>query len=96
MPTTMGVNYNRPRISMVWGECYNPTEAGSSTDAHASGTSSRLLSLKIVGKNLKTATKMAYWRYCPDKSDPLAQEAKQKTSQHIFFKDVTIGYRRSS
>ncbi|MGF3028061.1 hypothetical protein ACQVP2_35395 [Methylobacterium aquaticum] len=45
-----------------FGECLNPTEAGSEIDGRGSDSSSKLEILKLARNSLSTRTKMAYWK----------------------------------
>lgn len=77
-----------------WGECFNPTEAGSRDDGRGPTSSSRLLSIEVSGNRLVSKTRMAFWlapgqtsRHC---SVPSAVN-KTVLSDHDLTKAVTIG-----
>lgn len=44
-----------------WGECYNPTEAGSNNDASGKESTSRLLMADRSANELRTRSQMAFW-----------------------------------
>ncbi|HWH22947.1 MAG TPA: hypothetical protein VNT25_06660, partial [Allosphingosinicella sp.] len=44
-----------------WGECLNPTEAGSVADGRQRRTTSILLSARVEGASAQMRTRMAYW-----------------------------------
>lgn len=44
-----------------WGECYNPTEAGSVNDANKMTSTSNLLSISSANNVLQTQTQPAFW-----------------------------------
>jgi hypothetical protein len=70
-------------------ECYNPTEAGSSSDKFTS--SSKLLSISARGNRLESRTRMAFW-LPPGQSSPACPIAKNAVtlSDHELAKTVTI------
>ena len=82
-----------------YGECLNPTEAGSAKDGKGPTSSSRLVSGKAHGRTLETTIEMAYWlapgtpypRPCGSHAD--FRQAKNETirSQDLLVKRVTIG-----
>ena len=78
-----------------YGECNNPTEAGSEEDDQKSTTSSRILSaVKNSESNMTTKSQMAFWSYrrvtgaCWKGLDP---RAKSPLSNHIIEKTINIG-----
>ena len=77
----------------ITNETYNPTEAGSERDGTGPGSSSRLLHLLAVGRELQTTTQMAFWLPPGGKSG--AHPAKNATvlSDHLLTKRVRIGCR---
>jgi PKD repeat protein len=74
------------------GECYNPTEAGSSENGTSSVTSSYLQYLYASGNYLETQTVPAFWIE-PGHSAPGCGTAVNTTQRasHYFRKKVTIG-----
>jgi Repeat of unknown function (DUF5648) len=82
-----------------FGECFNPTEAGSVTDMTTS--TSQVLSLSVSRNHLNMATQMAFWTpvgspYPAGCGGNPAYAAAQNTSNlssHILTKSVTIGYK---
>jgi len=84
-----------------YGECLNPTEAGSDHDGPGATSSSRLVESRSDGKTLETTIEMAYWlqpgtkyhRACGSHKD--WQEARNATvrSTDTLHKKVTIGLR---
>ena len=83
-----------------FGECFNPTEAGSSADGTGPTSSSRLLQISATQNQLSTSTQMAFWTR-PDQSypngcggNPKVKVAQNRTvlSNHTLFKNVKIGF----
>jgi hypothetical protein len=89
------------------GECLNPTEAGSDTDGSGAVSTSRLLAYSNQGKQLKTATQMAYWltanqdygsqtqndgRGCGNNPNIKKAQNLTNVSNDILHKQVTIGF----
>jgi len=80
------------------GECFNPTEAGSSYDGASS--TSQLLGIQASGHQLKTTAKMAFWLkansyYRGNNCGATTFKNAQNTtdlSQHKLSKQVTIGF----
>src|ERR1017187_10554437 len=82
-----------------YGECLNPTEAGSDKDGPGPQSSSRLVSGKARGRTLETTIEMAYWLVpgtpyhtaCGSHTD--FRRAKNETvrSSDLLIKRVTIG-----
>ncbi len=80
-----------------FGECNNPTEAGSEHDRRAATSTSKALSATIVASEniLKTKSKMAYWTYkkttgaCKKGMDP---RLTNPLSEHVLEKDIQIGF----
>ncbi|MER2267829.1 hypothetical protein [Methylobacterium oxalidis] len=77
-----------------FGECLNPTEAGSGHDGRGPESTSQLLSLRAEGGRLRTRTRMAWWmapgqtsRECPRGPGPYASPV----SDTILTKEVEIG-----
>ena len=81
-----------------YGECLNPTEAGSAKDGPGATSSSRLVSGKAHGRTLETTIEMAYWlapgtlyrRACGSHAD--FRQARNETvrSSDTLIKRVTI------
>lgn len=82
-----------------FGECFNPTQAGSLTDGSGSTSTSVVLSLSNANNVLTGKTQMAFWlppgynygRPCGSSSATTAQN-KTSRSNHILTQTVTIGY----
>ena len=79
-----------------FGECFNPTEAGSGHDGTGPGTTSELQALYASGNVLSTQTRMAYWLR-PGETSPYCGSAPSarnnySVSNHILNKKVTIGF----
>jgi hypothetical protein len=82
-----------------YGECLNPTEAGSDKDGPGPTSSSRLVSGSAHGRTLQTTIEMAYWLVpgtpyrtaCGSHAD--FRQAKNETvrSKDLLIKRVTIG-----
>jgi hypothetical protein len=82
-----------------YGECYNPTEAGSRNDGTSSTSSSISLSATNTGGVLQTSTNMAFWlapgtNYGMACGSSTATTAQNTTVQsgHTFSKTVSLGY----
>ncbi|MEM9775892.1 MAG: hypothetical protein AAF902_15050 [Chloroflexota bacterium] len=75
------------------GECFNPTEAGSSNDGTGPTSTSVLHAISASGNVLSTQTQMAFW-LSPGENRPHCGNAVNTTalSNHILNKQVTIGY----
>jgi hypothetical protein len=81
-----------------YGECLNPTEAGSARDDVGAVSSSRLVSSHVSGRTLETTIEMAYWlapgtpyrRSCGTHAD--FRQAKNETgrSSDLLIKKVRI------
>jgi hypothetical protein len=82
------------------GECYNPTEAGSSADGNGSTSTSRSLYFTANDKQIRSSTQMAFWTlvnrpYPKGCGIDTAIKVAQNTtnlSNHILTKHITIGY----
>ena len=82
-----------------FGECFNPTEAGSSADSSKQTSSSALISAYGSGGVLHTSTNMAFWllpgqaygKNCGSTSYTSAQNTTV-LSGHVLSKTVSIGY----
>ena len=75
-----------------WGECFNPTEAGSAQDGTGNTSTSFLQYLNASGNYLETQTLPAFWTQ-PGYTAPGCGSAINTTpkSSHYFHKKVTIG-----
>jgi hypothetical protein len=75
-----------------WGECYNPTEAGSQKDFTGPTSSSILRYLSTAGNCLETNIQPCFW-VPPGETTNTCGLAKNTTvvSDHIFTKRVSIG-----
>lgn len=83
-----------------FGECLNPTEAGSGPDGKKSTSSSKLLGISTENNILRTTTQMAYWT-APGQAYPAGcgsrpefKKAQNTTvvSQDLLSKEVRIGW----
>ena len=84
-----------------YGECFNPTEAGSNDDGTGSNSTSVLRSIGASGNMLETQTQMAFWLK-PGEVDTVAGNCGVQTSgralnqsplsNHVLNKTVTIGF----
>ncbi|GAB3028690.1 hypothetical protein GCM10027285_08790 [Oleiagrimonas citrea] len=76
------------------GECFNPTEAGSSKDGTGSSSTSILISAYASGNTLQTTNNMAFWIYPGSNYVNSCGQMwyVSPLSGHIFSKTVTIGY----
>jgi PKD repeat protein len=75
-----------------WGECFNPTEAGSSQDGTGNISTSFLQYVNASGNYLETQTLPAFWTQ-PGYTAPGCGAAINTTQRanHYFRKKVTIG-----
>ncbi len=82
-----------------FGECFNPTEAGSAADATADTSTSRLLSFSTDSTLIKSSAQMAFWTGvgqgypagCGITNIDVAQNTTNLSSD-ILTKRVTIGF----
>lgn len=78
-----------------FGECNNPTEAGSEHDARKQTSTSKVLASTKTDNTLSTKAKMAYWTFqkstgaCKKGIDTRLTNA---LSEHVLEKDIQIGY----
>ena len=86
-----------------YGECFNPTEAGSRDDGDVGGPStSQVIGYYVSGNVLATKTDMAFWLhgnqaypekpYCGSHKDIHNAVNTTDRGNHIFEKNVKIGY----
>ena len=88
-----------------FGECLNPTEAGSSSDGAGPATTSNLLGYSASGNQLKTTTQMAFWLKanedyvlqnsgagCGGNAAIKKAQNTSDISNDLLYKQVTIGY----
>lgn len=75
-----------------WGECFNPTEAGSNQDGTGNTSTSFLQYINASGNYLETQTLPAFWTQ-PGYTAPVCGAAINTTQRasHYFRKKVTIG-----
>jgi len=79
------------------GECYNPTEAGSSNDGQGSITTSKLLGINVAGNILRTTSLPAFW-LAPGQAEPNPDSTchyafnPTLVSNWTMSKAVSIGY----
>ncbi len=84
-----------------FGECLNPTEAGSSKDGTGPDSSSQLLDARAKDTILATTVRMAYWlapdepykAACGQHKDIHAAQNKEVVATDTLLKRVTVGYR---
>ncbi len=87
------------------GECFNPTEAGSSRDGVGPTSTSKLIGYHAEGNQLKTTTQMAFWlaanedyrshnngKGCGGRSNLQIAQNTTDLSNHLLSKQVTIGF----
>lgn len=75
-----------------WGECFNPTEAGSRDDGTGWTSTSRLMSLHAEGQRLSTRTRMAFWLAPGEQCRPGLRAVNDRVqSDHELSKVVTVG-----
>ncbi|MCX6895373.1 MAG: hypothetical protein NTZ16_07760 [Verrucomicrobia bacterium] len=77
----------------ITAETFNPTEAGSRSDARGTNTTSWLLHLRAKGNQLETTCRMAFWLAPGQKSGPNPAKNTTLRSEHLLTKHVTIGYK---
>jgi len=77
-----------------WAECFNPTEAGSRADGIGDKSSSKLLSLRADGRELRTTTQMAFWLAPGEKSSGRPALNDKVLSDYVVSKHVRIGYKK--
>jgi hypothetical protein len=83
-----------------FGECLNPTEAGSMKDDKGPDTSSQLLDANVKDSTLTTTVRMAYWlapdqaypNACGEHKDVHVAQNKVVVSDDTLLKRVTVGY----
>jgi hypothetical protein len=85
-----------------FGECLNPTEAGSAKDGAGPDSSSLLLNAEAHDGTLQTVGRPAYWLMpdevykrpmCGLKKDVHTAQNKEVVSTDTILKNVTLGYR---
>ena len=84
-----------------FGECLNPTEAGSLKDGAWPDSSSQLLDARVQDASLSTTVRMAYWlapeepykANCGEKKDIHVAQNTGVVSDDTLLKRVTVGYR---
>ncbi len=82
-----------------WGECYNPTEAGSRNDGTGSVSTSRLIRSRVSGNTLETETDMAFWlapgqaypRGCGSRKSLMVAQNQSERDGYILHKRITVG-----
>lgn len=85
-----------------FGECYNPTEAGSARDGVGAASSSLLLQFQASGNQLSSLSQMAFWEYpgstytaskaCGSDASLHTVQNTTVLSQDSLAKQVTIGF----
>jgi hypothetical protein len=83
-----------------FGECLNPTEAGSLKDGAGPDSSSQLLDARTQDATLSTTVRMAYWlapdepykAACGEHKDVHVAQNKTVVSDDTLLKRVTVGY----
>jgi hypothetical protein len=84
-----------------FGECLNPTEAGSSKDGTGPDSSSLLLDAHTHDATLQSTLRMAYWlapdepykAACGQHREVHVAQNKEVVSTDTLLKQVTVGYR---
>jgi hypothetical protein len=84
-----------------FGECLNPTEAGSLKDGTGTDPSSQLLDAGAKDATLSTTVRMAYWlapdepykAACGEHKDIHVAQNKAVVADDTLLKRVTVGYR---
>lgn len=84
-----------------FGECLNPTEAGSSKDGIGAETSSQVLDVRVHENTLTSTVRMAYWlapdepykAACGQHKDVHVAQNKAVLSDDTLLKRVNVGYR---
>lgn len=74
-------------------EGHNPTEGGSVNDGAGGSSTSQVLSEEVVGNQLSTSARLAYWQE-PGQTNPggcTAYAQGGPLSNHILQKTVTLG-----
>ncbi len=77
----------------MFGETFNPTEAGSRIDGAGLKSSSKLLKLEAQGNELRTVNQMAFWLKPGEKSGVNMALNTEILSNHLVAKHVVIGYK---
>lgn len=77
----------------IHAETFNPTEAGSRRDGAGPKSSSRPLSMHALGRELKSATQMAFWLAPGEESGGRKAYNTTVLSNHLLTKKVHIGYK---
>ena len=82
-----------------FGECFNPTEAGSAADATSDTTTSKLLSFSTDSNQIKSSAQMAFWTAVGQgypagcgMTDIKVAQNPTNLSNHILSKQVSIGF----
>lgn len=82
-----------------YGECLNPTEAGSEKDGTGAAATSRLVTSKVSAQSLETTVEMAFWlapgalypRGCGSHADFRQAKNESARSRDLLVKRVEIG-----
>ena len=77
----------------MYGETFNPTEAGSRSDGAGETSTSQLLHLVARDNCLQTTSRMAFWLRPGEESGGHPARNTTTLSDHLLTKRVTIGYR---
>jgi hypothetical protein len=75
-----------------WAERFNPTEAGSRNDGVGRTSSSKLISFRAEGNELRTTTQMAFWLAPGQESSGRPALNDKILSDHLVSKQVRIGH----
>lgn len=77
-----------------FGECFNPTEAGSQIDGLGQRSSSKLISLQVHNNTLSTTSEMAFW-LAPNDTSPRCSKGpgsyRDQRAGYRLRKDIKIG-----
>eukprot|EP01083_Nonionella_stella_P284414 968243_1 len=84
-------------VTTTYGECFNPTEAGSRDDGQQTITTSILQSISITNNTYETTTKPAFWMIPGECESGCGCAINTvNVTDFIMHKHVTIGYKNIS
>jgi hypothetical protein len=87
-------SFDCSRDGEFWAERYNPTEAGSRRDGAGATSTSRLLSIRAEGAELRTTVQPAFWLTPEEASSGRPALNNRTLSDHRIAKHVRIGYEK--
>lgn len=81
-------------VTTQYGECYNPTEAGSGVDLQQTTTTSVIEMVSVTNNTFESRVKPAFWMI-PGESESGCGQAKNtvNVSNFVMHKKITIGYK---